>query len=156
MSYNYEFLKNNCADFKVLSTEEVLKISTQRLLTIYKKVRRIILSDFEDFDFLDDMEREVKINTEKYKEAIKKELNSREHIKKKTRNTNNPKRNKILLKRVIKNHKLYEMSKSEIKDFIDKYHYKRWLYNNNTTIHGFGLNEIFKLSQEIKHSRKVK
>lgn len=165
--YNMNLLKKYTRLF-VKTPEQIQKQGTRGLLTYYKRFHGYdnhyiglceccgnSLSDLyasytnyeEDEPIESHKTLELAQNEfEKYKQFIKEELNTREHVKKKVKKEN-PDRRRFELKRHIKNYKLYNLNKKE----LTKVYEDSNRFNGRTRFpFEYSLTEVLSVCENIK------
>ena len=165
MEYNAKLLTKNL-NYKIKTPEQIKKQGTSGLLSYYKSLHSFqpvgtcdccgeSLADLYPSDKHAISQQMINEEFFKYKQFIKEELNTREHIPKKRKSDNsNPNRNVILLKRYIKNNNLHEWDKEKIKELYDSRAGMLWFYNRDKFPFGQSLTKVWNLCESIKFSLK--
>lgn len=114
MNYDIKLIQKHTL-FTVFSIEKMKTVPTKTLLKIYKSMHSYTLYEgyYGEVNPVDE-------HVWAYKAALKKELNTREHVPKKKPNSRNPNRKMILLRKRIKNQKIYLLSDLEIRRLYEE------------------------------------
>lgn len=134
MSYSVKTLSENTS-YVVVTPKQIKTLATNRLLKIYKMLH----------SYTGATDSDVGKHVFNYKTALKAELDTREHVAKKSKQNKNPKRRAVLLNRLVKSQSLYLKDEAEIRNM-----YNRGQISSNSN---YGLREILATAKIIKKSK---